>query len=73
MPSCMEMICTTYRCMLEENAMAELHAENENSLYTWKPANISKFWGITLEDGVNERLGAEKPDVSTASKVSFNM
>ena len=68
----MEMLCTTYKCMLGEKAMAEMQEGNEKTLYTWKPANISKFWGITLEDGINKRLGAEKPEISPALKVSLH-
>ena len=68
----MEMLCTTDTCMLGEKDMAEVKEGYEKSLYTWKPANISKFWGITLEDGINERLGAEKPEVSAALKVSLH-
>ena len=58
--------------MLGEKVMAEMQEGNEKSLYTWTPANISKFWGITLEDGINERLGAENPEVSAALKVSLH-
>ena len=57
--------------MLVEKAMAELQKGYKKSLYTWKPANIFKFWVILLEDGISERLGAEKPDVLAALEVSF--
>ena len=67
----MEVVCTEYQCLLEETAMQQLQEGNEKSLYTWKPANTSQFWGISLEDGINERLGAEKPDVPAALKVSM--
>ena len=69
-PSCMEVVCTEYQCLLEETAMQQLQEGNEHSLYSWKPANTSQFWGISLEDGIKERLGAEKPDVPAALKVS---
>ena len=65
----MEVICTSYQCLLEETRMTRIQEGYQNNLYTWTPANTSLFWGITLEDGINERLGAVKPDVPAALKV----
>ena len=65
----MEVVCTSNQCMLQEEAINEMQALEERNLYSWKPANMSEFWGKTLEEGINGKLGAEKPDISTALKV----
>merc|ERR1712212_1234569 len=48
--------------------MSKIQEGYQNHLYTWTPARTSMFWGITLEDGINERLGAVKPEVPAALK-----
>ena len=65
----MEVVCTSNQCMLQEEAINEMQALEERKLYSWKPANVSEFWGKTLEEGINGKLGAEKPDISAALKV----
>ena len=52
--------------------MTKIQEGYQNHLYTWTPANTSMFWGITLEDGISERLGAVKPDVPAALKVGVS-
>ena len=69
-PGCMEVLCSTFQCLLEEEVMAELMKGEADSIYTWKPANFSEFWGKTLEDGINGKLGATKPDLRVTKKVS---
>ena len=66
---CMEVVCTSNECMLEEEAIKEMQEREERNLYSWRPANVSEFWGKTLEEGTNGKLGAEKPDISAALKV----
>lgn len=61
-PGCMEIMCSTNKCMLEEEVMKELEDGERTSLYTWKPSNNSDFWGKTLEDGKNGKLGAKRPE-----------
>ena len=65
----MEVVCTSNQCMLQEEAINEMQALEERKLYSWKPANVSEFWGKTFEEGINGKLGAEKPDISAALKV----
>ena len=65
----MEVMCTTNQCMLEEKTMAELKDGEEGSLYSWKPANYTEFWGKTLEEGSRGKLGAEEPDITAAMEV----
>ena len=65
----MEVVCTSNQCMLQEEAIKEMQVLEERKLYSWKHANVSEFWGKTLEEGINGKLGAEKPDISAALKV----
>jgi hypothetical protein len=67
----MEVLCTTYQCMLDKKTITELREGEEKSFYTWKPANFTEFWGKTLEEGINGKLGADKPDMPAALKVWY--
>ena len=69
----MEVLCTTNKCMLEEQTMEELRKGEESSLYTWRPGNHTDFWGRTLDEGIKGKLGAEKPILPTAVKVKFKL
>ena len=68
-PGCMEVLCTTYQCMLEEKVISEMIEGEKQSIYTWKAANITEFWGKTLQEGINGKLGADKPDMMVTGKV----
>ena len=68
-PGCMDVMCSTYQCMLEEKVITELQEGADKFIYTWKPANSSEFWGKTLEEGINGKLGADKPDILVTVKV----
>ena len=61
---CMEVVCTSNQCMLQEQAIKEMKVGEDMN-----PANVSEFLGKTLEEGINGKLGAEKPDISAALKV----
>ena len=61
MVGCMDMMCTTHQCMMEEKVITALNKGEDNSMYGWKPANFTEFWGKTLEEGINGKLGADKP------------
>ena len=50
---------------------AELKDGEERSLYSWRPANYTEFWGKTLEEGIRGKLGAEEPDIPAAMKVKY--
>ena len=30
--------------------------------FRWRAGNYSKFWGMTLDEGIRKRLGTHKPD-----------
>ena len=54
--------------MLEEKIITEMEG---NSTYSWKPTKYVEFWGKTLEEGINGKLGAEKPNIPAALEVTF--
>ena len=60
---CMEVLCSTNKCMLEEEVIRELEEGEKKSLYTWKPSNYSEFWGRTLAEGKSGKLGTKKPEM----------
>ena len=53
----MEVVCTSHKCLIEEELLDEL----KFTVSSWNPSNRSQFWGVTLEDGRSEKLGTEKP------------
>lgn len=60
-PGCMEVLCTTDQCMVEEGVIEELREGEARSLYSWRPSNYSEFWGRSLEDGIRGKLGSLRP------------
>ena len=62
-PGCMEVTCSTHKCILEEDVITELKEGERRSLYTWTPSNFSDFWGKSLEEGKMGKLGAERPGI----------
>jgi len=60
-PGCMEVLCSTDQCLVEESVLQEVREGEEGGLYSWRPSNYSDFWGRTLEDGVNGKLGSLTP------------
>lgn len=60
-PGCMELMCDNDRCLIEKEVLRELEAGGE-ALYSWKPSNYSFLWGRTLQEGINMKLGAIRPD-----------
>merc|ERR1719209_1529512 len=58
---CMEVLCSTDQCIIEEAVLQEVREGEEEGLYSWRPANYSSFWGRTLEEGVNGKLGSLTP------------
>jgi hypothetical protein len=38
-----------------------------DGLYSWVGANYSAYWGRTLEEGIEKRLGAFRPDFPVAA------
>ncbi|XP_047347690.1 uncharacterized peptidase C1-like protein F26E4.3 isoform X2 [Vespa velutina] len=57
-----EILCEKNRCLIEPDFLEELYMEN-NAL-GWQPGNYSKFWGRSLQDGIQYRLGTLNPSQS---------
>jgi len=62
-PGCMEVLCSTHKCLVEERVLSELTQGAAQSLYTWTPANYTQFWGKSLQEGIKGKLGAKKPEL----------
>jgi len=62
-PGCMEVMCSTNKCMLDEELIREMEEGVDKGLYTWSPSNYSEFWGKSLEEGRLGKLGAEQANI----------
>lgn len=75
-----EVLCEQNRCLQEQDLINEINSNNQLSPLTWKARNYSTFWGRTLNDGIQLRLGTLNPsrsvDIagtwSTGNEVSAN-
>ena len=62
-PNCMEWMCETEKCLVDEELLENL-LQSQNYL-SWTPMNYSQFWGRTLDEGRNGKLGTEAPMVKS--------
>ena len=53
----MEWMCETEECLVDQNLLDNL-VQSQNYL-DWIPGNYSQFWGKTLQEGQNGRLGTD--------------
>ncbi|XP_011309079.1 tubulointerstitial nephritis antigen-like [Fopius arisanus] len=53
--------CDEKRCLMDTDLLRELESQWDMS---WTPGNYSKFWGRTLTDGIELRLGTLNPGKS---------
>lgn len=51
--------CDDNLCLIRENIINAVNTRNLG----WQASNYSKFWGMTLQEGRQYRLGTHKPDV----------
>ena len=58
----MEWMCDTDKCLMDEELLENL-VQSQNYL-SWTPTNYSQFWGRTLVEGQNGKLGTDSPLVS---------
>ena len=69
----MEWMCETEKCLVDEELLENL-LQSQNYL-SWTPMNYSQFWGRTLREGQNGKLGTQAPMVSNFwrenSKIHF--
>lgn len=54
-------MCETEECLLDQKLLDNL-LQNQNYL-EWTPGNYSQFWGRTLSEGQNGKLGTESSQV----------
>lgn len=57
-----EVLCDENRCLVEPDLVEEVNLHGQS--LGWKARNYSEFWGRTLKDGVELRLGTLKPSRS---------
>ena len=57
--------------MLDEEIITEMEAMELYPIYSWKPTKYIDFFGKTLEEGINGKLGSGKPNIPAALKVIF--
>ena len=63
----MEWMCETEECLVDQNLLDNL-VQSQNYL-DWIPGNYSQFWGKTLQEGQNGRLGTDSTLVRKISRV----
>jgi hypothetical protein len=63
----MEWMCETNECIMDKDLMDNL-LQAGHSL-PWTPGNYSQFWGRTLNEGQNGKLGTEPPPVRKISYI----
>jgi hypothetical protein len=57
-PGTTELVCERTPCLVEADLVSEVNA---NQRLGWQASNYSFFWGRTLKDGVQYRLGTLEP------------
>ena len=63
----MEWMCDTEKCLMDEELLENL-VQSQNYL-SWTPTNYSQFWGRTLVEGQNGKLGTDSHLVSNFSRI----
>lgn len=68
-PHCMDWMCQTDKCLIEPDTLA--HLEQMQHQNGWKPSNYTHFWGRTLHDAVQGRLGTKAPPSRQMAAIKF--
>lgn len=55
-----EVLCETKQCLVESDVINTVNQLTYN--LGWSATNYSEFWGKTLEEGIEYKLGTLKPD-----------
>ena len=66
----MEWMCETEECLVDQNLLDNL-VQSQNYL-DWIPGNYSQFWGKTLQEGQNGRLGTDSTLVRKSNSILGN-
>jgi len=61
-----EVLCEENRCLIEPELMEEINLQGPT--LGWQAGNYSEFWGRTLRDGVELRLGTLNPSQSVSTR-----
>lgn len=56
------MECTVHECLINQDIIKMVNADEH--VLGWRATNYSEFWGRTLQDGVDLRLGTKHPKKS---------
>lgn len=66
-----EVLCEENRCLIENDIIDGLNYESQD--LGWQSGNHSEFWGKTLDDGIQLRLGTLNPSKSVNNKLNINV
>lgn len=63
--------CEQNACLIEDDMIQAINRGN----YGWRAGNYSKFWGMTLDEGLRYRLGTQPPSriVKNMNEIQMNM
>lgn len=57
-----EVLCEENRCLMDNDLLDELNIQSDD--LNWRAGNYSEFWGRTLNEGIELRLGTLNPSKS---------
>ena len=60
-PGCMEMLCTSYQCVLDAKSLLLMEDGTRSGQYNWMPGNNSHMWGHTLQEATTGLMGTGQP------------
>ncbi|XP_067389856.1 tubulointerstitial nephritis antigen-like [Emydura macquarii macquarii] len=61
--------CEQHACLIDGEMIDAINRGN----YSWRAANYSHFWGMTLDEGIRYRLGTIKPPSTVMSMNELHM
>ncbi|XP_026087399.1 tubulointerstitial nephritis antigen-like [Carassius auratus] len=63
--------CEQHACLIEDDMIQEINRRG----YGWRATNYSQFWGMTLDEGLQYRLGTQRPSrtIMNMNEIQMNM
>ncbi|XP_062889964.1 tubulointerstitial nephritis antigen-like [Mobula hypostoma] len=61
--------CEQHACLINEELIRSINHGD----YGWKASNYSQFWGMTLDEGIQYRLGTRRPSSTVLNMNKLNM
>ena len=58
----MEVLCETDECFMDGDLYDRLEDQYYRAGIPWKPKNNSVFWGHSVQELINKRLGTKLPE-----------